>query len=70
MVPPKAPTCSPYRVDVDPLVVIGGVGEGVDPLLCDLHPVGHSDLLANHRLESVEHFHMRILAEAPVSPSL
>jgi hypothetical protein len=28
----------PLPVDVDPLMVAGGVGEGVDPLLGDLEP--------------------------------
>src|SRR6201999_1989499 len=35
------------RVDVDPLVVLGVVGEAVDPLLVDLEPAGGADLLAH-----------------------
>jgi len=31
------------RVDVDPLVVAGGVGEHVDPGLVDLDPRAHAD---------------------------
>lgn len=30
----------------DPLVVIGGVGEAVDPLLLDLDPIGDSQIPA------------------------
>ena len=35
----------PLHVDMDPLVVSGGVGETVDPVLGDLHPVADADLL-------------------------
>ncbi len=35
-------------IDVDPLVVAGGLGEAVDALLVDQHPVGHAQLLADH----------------------
>src|SRR6185437_5057568 len=41
-------------VDMDPLVIAGGVGEGVDAVLGDLHPVGHADLLARKRGHGVE----------------
>jgi hypothetical protein len=32
-----------FDVDMDPLVVAGGLGELVDPLLADLDPVGDPD---------------------------
>jgi hypothetical protein len=41
-------------VDVDPLVVAGGVGELVDPLLGHLHPLGAAEVRAGARLELVE----------------
>jgi len=34
----ERPVLSPYGVDMDPLVIAGGVGEHVDALLVDLHP--------------------------------
>src|SRR6202000_882039 len=39
------------RIDVDPLVVLGVVGEAVDPLLVDLEPVAGADLLADRGFE-------------------
>ena len=42
------------HVDVDPLVVAGGLGERVDPLLGDLDPVAGADLLAGGRLDLLE----------------
>lgn len=36
----------PRPVDVDPLVVEGGVGKEVDALLRQLHVVRHTDILA------------------------
>jgi hypothetical protein len=41
-------------IHVDPLVVAGGVGEGVDVLLGDLVPVGDAQLLALRLLELVQ----------------
>ena len=41
-------------IDVDPLVVAGGVGERVDVVLGDLVPVGDAELLALGPLELVE----------------
>ena len=38
-------------VDVNPLMVAGGVGELVDPLLRDLKPIPHRDLLPYQRLQ-------------------
>jgi hypothetical protein len=32
------------RLDVDPLMVVGGVGEGINPILGDLEPVTDPDL--------------------------
>ncbi len=39
MATPKGPVLGPLGVDVDPLVVVGGVGEEVDPLLGDRLPL-------------------------------
>ena len=44
----------PFRVDVDPLVVAGGVREGVDLFLGDLVPVAVADVLADEALESLD----------------
>ena len=54
MVPPNGPGRRALLVDVDPLVVVGGVGEQVDPVLVDLDPVGGAELLADGGLELVE----------------
>ena len=40
--PAERPVLGPLGIDVDPLVVAGGVGERVDPLLGDLQPVGRA----------------------------
>ncbi len=45
-----APRC-PFRVDVDPLAVLGRRGESVDALLGDREPVGETHLPAGHGLE-------------------
>ena len=42
------------HVDVNPLVVAGGVGELVHPVLIDLHPVGDADFLAHHGVHFIE----------------
>ena len=44
----------PLGVDVDPLVVAGGVGEAVDLLLGDRLPVAVADLLAGQFVEAVD----------------
>src|SRR6516165_6209758 len=44
----------PLGVDVDPLVVVGGVGEEVDPLLCDGLPFGVAEVLADELVEGVD----------------
>ncbi len=38
---------STSRVDMDPLMVAGGVGELVDPVLGDLQPIAGSEVGAN-----------------------
>src|ERR1700760_2272993 len=38
-------------VDVDPLVILGVVGEAVDPLLVDLEPLAGADLLTDRGFE-------------------
>ena len=49
MVPPNGPSRRTLDVDVDPLVVVGRVGELVDPVLVDRQPLGGADLLARRR---------------------
>src|SRR5439155_23683370 len=44
----------PLGVHVDPLVVIGGVGELVDPVLANGDPVGHAQLLADELVDGVQ----------------
>ena len=41
-------------VDVDPLVVVGGVGEQVDAVLVDLEPVAGAEVLAHGGGELVD----------------
>src|ERR1700742_4233337 len=51
-------------VDMNPLLVAGGVGELIDPVLCDLDPVARADFGADGRfdlLEAVEYPHDRVL---------
>src|SRR6185436_9645721 len=51
-------------VDVDPLVVVGGVGEGVHPSLVDRQPFRGADLLpggVRYLLEAGEGAHQRNL---------
>ncbi len=51
MVAPNGPEAARVRVDVDPLVVAGRVGEGVDALLVDQQPVAVAEMLADGGLE-------------------
>ena len=44
----------PLGVDVDPLVVAGGVGEQVHPLLGDLDPVAVAEVLAHERAQLLD----------------
>ena len=44
----------PLDVDVDPLVVAGGLGELVDLLLGDLHVVAVAEVLADERAQLVD----------------
>ena len=65
----------PLRVDVDVLVVAGGVGEGVDAPLGDLQPLAHAELLADQLLQlgdaGDDPLGARLcLAHAPSSPLL
>src|SRR6476646_200767 len=48
----------PLGVDVDPLVVAGELGEGVDVGLGDRPPPGRADLLADQRLHPLDHVHL------------
>jgi hypothetical protein len=43
--------CRPFRVDMDELVIIGGVGECVDARLRNLDPLGDSKFRANEALD-------------------
>jgi hypothetical protein len=57
---PERAGCGALEVHVDPLVVAGGVGELVDPLLGDLDPLAGAELLAGRLgqlLERGEHAH-------------
>ena len=56
----------PVHVDMDPLVVAGGVGELVDPLLGDVHPVGPAEVRAGGGAQVVE----RVEDASPPSGSL
>jgi hypothetical protein len=49
---PNGPRLRPLDVDVDPLVVVGGVGEELDPRLGDLDPVAVGDVLADQGLRA------------------
>src|SRR5206468_12952039 len=42
------------EVDVDPLPVLGGLGEAVDPVLRHLHVVAHRDFLSDEPLQLAE----------------
>ena len=44
----------PLDVDVDPLVVAGELGEGVDVLLGDRAPLARADLLPDQRLQPLD----------------
>ena len=61
----EGPGLGAFGIDVDPLVVAGGVGKLVDVLLRHLVPVGDGDFLARQGrqfVEGVEGFHARNLA--------
>jgi hypothetical protein len=51
---PEGPVLGALGVDVDPLVVAGGVGERVDPLLGDLVPVALPEMCARRRLQALD----------------
>ena len=63
----EGPGLGPLDVDVDPLVVAGGVGELVDLLLGDLDLVAVAEVLADLGLQPVDAFddrrHGRIIAD-------
>jgi hypothetical protein len=51
-----------FGVDVDPLVIVGGVSENVDAVLCDLEPFRRTELAALRRdqlIEPTKGFHCR-----------
>jgi hypothetical protein len=54
MVPLNGPPGGPFRVDVDPLVVAGRVGERIDLLLGHLVPLAVAEVLALGRRELVQ----------------
>ncbi len=47
---------SEFGIDMDELVIIGGLCKGIDTLLGDLMPVAHSQLRPDQALESFEYF--------------
>ena len=47
MVPPNGVFAARVGIDMDELVVVGDVGERVDPRLVDHDPVGDADLAAD-----------------------
>src|SRR5580658_9308123 len=53
----------PFDIHVDPLMIAGGVGEQVDPILCDLQPVRDADLGPDQpwQLRKTHRFHRCIL---------
>ena len=55
-------------VDVDPLVVAGGVGERVDPLLVDRDPVAVAEVLADGGLQLGESVKVAHRAAQPRGP--
>ena len=62
--PAERATGRALRVDVDPLMVVGGVGEHIDAVLCDLEPLRRTDLAALRRdqlIEPTEGFHCHSL---------
>ena len=48
----------PLDVDVDPLVVAGELGEGVDVGLGDRAPLARADLLADQRLHPLDSLYL------------
>ena len=50
----EGPVLGPLGVDVDPLVVVGRVGEEVHPVLGDRLPLGVSELLADELVKGVD----------------
>jgi acyl-CoA dehydrogenase len=60
--------CRTIGIDVDPLVVVGGIGEQIHPILVDLHPVGGPELAAEGRrklVQILEHLHALLLCRGP-----
>jgi hypothetical protein len=53
MVDPKGPSAGALGIDVDPLMVPGGVGVGVDVALGDLDPRALTELGATLEIEEV-----------------
>src|SRR5699024_4602488 len=46
--------CRAGLVDVDPLVVIGDIGEGVDGILIHRHPLGGAEFGSDERFDLVD----------------
>ena len=65
---PERPLRRPFDVDMDPLMVVGGVGELVHPFLGDLEPVRGTEVAALRGPELVQVFeHRHLWHEASVS---
>ena len=56
----------PLDVDVDPLVVAGELGEGVDVGLGDGAPLARADLLTDQRLHSLDSLYLDRCHRRPV----
>src|SRR5215467_3161767 len=71
----ERPGGGPLAVHVDPLVVAGRVGEGVDPVLGDLQPAGVPEVGPGQRLELIQamsgrgHAVLLWVPAAPLSPA-
>ena len=50
---PERPVLRALGIDVDPLVVAGGVGELIDPVLGDLQPLAVPEVRARRRAQLV-----------------
>ncbi len=63
---PNGPSAA-ARVDVDPLVVFGGIGEPVHPVLVDLEPVAVAEMFADcgfDVVDSLEYAHDTLFGSA------
>jgi len=52
--PAEGAVGGPLGVDVNPLVVVGGIREKIDALLCDLEPLARAELTPRRCRELAE----------------